>query len=56
VRELELVDLFQVRDTANVDGIPPGLPEHIGADQPLYDDREPGSEVIPLHRVAEGEE
>ncbi len=53
VLELLLHHLFEVRDPANVSGIPAGLAEHVGADQPLHHDGKPGSEVIPDVTVAD---
>ena len=52
VPELLVVDLFEVRDLADVGGVPAGLAEHVGADQPLHHDGKPGSEVIPDVTVA----
>ena len=50
--ELLVVHLFEMCDPTNVESIPAGLPEHVGADQPLHHDGKPGSEVIPDVTVA----
>lgn len=54
--QLGNVHLFEVSDLANVDGIPAGLTEHIGANQPLDDNGEPGGQVIPLQREVQDED
>jgi hypothetical protein len=53
--QLHLVDFFEACNLANVNGIPTRLPEHVGANQPLNDDGEPGGEGVPLQRMAKCE-
>jgi hypothetical protein len=50
---LGLVHLFQAGNLADMDGVTPGLPEHVGANQPLDDDGEPGSEDVPLQGMTQ---